>query len=105
MGAAEPRPEKPEKVRVIRTVDGEEVRLDAMPTPVIQNDSLHATVDGERYTIATDDIVDYKVERVDVGRSIGLALLPLVIVVTVYMIKVGEAVSDWDWGDGSGGGR
>lgn len=75
-------------MRVIRTVDGEEVRLDPMPTPVIQNDSLRASIDGERYSIATENIVDYKVEPADVRRSIGLALLPLVIAGLVYMIKV-----------------
>ena len=105
MGAAQPRPEKPEKVRVIRTVDGEEARLDSTPAPVIQNDSLHASIDGESYSIATERIADYKVERVDVGSTIALALVPLVIAGVIATIALAEAFSDWDWGDGSGGRR
>jgi hypothetical protein len=103
IGAAEPRPETPEKVRVIRTVDGEEVRLDPMPTPVIQNDSLHASVAGESYSIATERIADYKVERADVRSTLALVLIPVVVAGVIATVAMAEAFSDW--GNISAGGR
>jgi di/tricarboxylate transporter len=96
IGAAEPRPEQPEKVRVIRTVDGEEVRLDAMPTPIIENDSLHASVAGESYSIATERIADYKVERADVRSTLALVLIPVVVAGVIATVAMAEAFSDWD---------
>ena len=103
LGAGQPRPEKPEKVRVIRTIEGEVVRLDALPTPIIQNDSLHASVAGESYSIATERIADYKVERVDVQSTIALALVPLVVAGVLATMALAESFSDWD--NISAGGR
>lgn len=95
IGNAEPRPERLEKVRAIRTADGDEVRLDSKPAPVIQNDSLHAIIDGERDSIATENIVDYKVVRTDVGNTIALVLLPLVVAGVVATIAMAESFSEW----------
>ena len=78
-----------EAVMGVVTLNGDRVPFDDWVVPVA--DTLHASVDGEPYTIALDQVDEVVVRRKDTATPTALAVVTLVV---ALVIVAALAVSD-----------
>ena len=82
VGPDEIRPER-DKIKAVRTIDGEKVSFDARPQPAVEGDTIYASVGDQPYQVAIARIESASVKRANVAGQVVTSVLLIGLVLTV----------------------